>query len=264
MAGCALLAGSPCAMAAGDAATELQSLITTIKAKLQSGKTKESDFTAELKQFDDLLAEHRGEKTDDVAKIAYMKAMLYEQVFQDQDKADAIVKQVETDFEGTSVVKQIKAQEAHEAASKAAQAALAEGKQFPDFQTKDSNGKPLSLSDFHGKVVMVDFWATWCPPCREEVPNVVATYKKFHDKGFEIVGVSLDQDKQKMVDFTKQNGMSWVQYFDGKGWQNELAQKYGIESIPTMFVLDGNGKIVARDVRGEQLGQAVEKALATH
>jgi len=139
---------------------------------------------------------------------------------------------------------------------------LAEGSKFPDFDVKDTAGKPLSIASLKGKVVLVDFWATWCPPCRAEVPNVVKTYEKYHPKGFEIIGVSLDQDQTRLTNFTKQQKMTWQQYFDGKGWGNKLATKYGVQSIPATFLLDGEGKIIAKDLRGEDLDQAVSKALA--
>jgi len=122
-------------------------------------------------------------------------------------------------------------------------------------------GKPLSIANFKGKVVLIDFWATWCPPCRAEIPNVVATYQKYHDKGFEIIGVSLDEDKAKLIDFTKDQNMTWQQFFDGQGWSNKLAVKYGIQSIPATFLLDGDGNIIGKDLRGDDLTQAVAKAL---
>jgi peroxiredoxin len=91
---------------------------------------------------------------------------------------------------------------------------------------------------------------------------VIATYNKYHDKGFEIIGISLDQDQAKLTNFTKSMNMTWPQIFDGQGWGNKLAVKYGIESIPATFLLDGEGKIIGRDLRGEELQAAVAKALA--
>ena len=112
-----------------------------------------------------------------------------------------------------------------------------------------------------GKVVVVDFWATWCGPCVGELPNVLKTYEKYHDKGLEIVGISLDKDKDKLTDFLKEKKVSWRQYFDGQGWGNKLAVKYGVNSIPATYILDKDGKIFAKDLRGEAFDAAIAKAL---
>ena len=122
------------------------------------------------------------------------------------------------------------------------------------------DGREVDLSKLRGKVVLVDFWATWCPPCRGEVPNVVAAYQKYHDKGFEIVGISLDQDKDALVAFTKENGMVWPQYFDGKGWDNDISKGFGIQSIPTMWLVGKDGKLITTNAREDLAGQ-VGKAL---
>jgi len=122
------------------------------------------------------------------------------------------------------------------------------------------NGDLVDLTKMRGKVVLIDFWATWCPPCREEVPNVVAAYKKFHDQGFEIVGISLDKDKAKLDAFTKEHGMVWPQFFDGQGWNNKISSEFGIDSIPAMWLFDKNGKFVTADAR-EDLEAQVEKLL---
>jgi thiol-disulfide isomerase/thioredoxin len=123
------------------------------------------------------------------------------------------------------------------------------------------DGAQVDLSTMRGKVVLLDFWATWCGPCKAEVPNVVAAYKKLHDKGFEVVGISLDQDRDAVLKYTAANGMTWPQYFDGKGWDNTISAGYGINSIPAMWLLDKKGIVVTTNGREDLAGQ-VEKLLA--
>jgi peroxiredoxin len=245
-----------------DAKTELQALVAKIKTDLAAGKTTESALADDLKQFDVLLAEHKGEKTDDVAQILYFKATLYAQIFQNEAKANELMAQLKADFKDTKFVANLEKNETAAAAAKKINDALAVGTTFPDFNEKDVDGKPLSIANYKGKVVMIDFWATWCGPCVGELPNVIATYQKHHAQGFEIIGVSLDQDQTKLTDFIKAKDMTWQQFFDGKGWGNKLAVKYGIESIPATFLLDGEGKIIGKDLRGDNLEAAVAKAVA--
>ena len=123
------------------------------------------------------------------------------------------------------------------------------------------DGSEIDLAALRGQVVLVDFWATWCPPCVEEVPELVATYEKFKDQGFTIVGISLDEDKGALEKFTTENKMTWPQFFDGKGWENEMAKRFKIQTVPTMWLLDREGKLIDANPR-ERLEQAVAAALA--
>jgi thiol-disulfide isomerase/thioredoxin len=240
---------------------ELQALVAKINTDLEAGKHTEADLSDDLKQFDALLAEHKGEKTDAVAQILVAEAMLYSDVLNDGDKSEALMHQLTNDFSGTPLVIHIQQEEAKQAAGIKMQSALVEGASFPDFQEKDVMGNPLSIANYKGKVVLIDFWATWCVPCRMQLPGVIAAYQKYHSQGFEVIGVSLDQDQQTMLNFTKENDMPWPEYFDGMGWGNELAVKYGIQSIPQNYLLDGNGKIIGRDLAGQDLMDAVAKAV---
>ncbi|MCB1207952.1 MAG: redoxin domain-containing protein [Verrucomicrobiales bacterium] len=122
-------------------------------------------------------------------------------------------------------------------------------------------GHKVDLADLKGKVVLVDFWATWCGPCVAELPNVKRTYEAYHDKGFEVVAISLDNEKGKLESFIKENDMPWAQEFSGKGWDSPLVQKFGITSIPATFLIGKDGKVVGADLRGADLATAVEKAL---
>jgi peroxiredoxin len=267
----AAAAGSATAASPSAAATELKDLITRVNTSLQAGPGQQTEASQadHLKEFDTLLAKHKGETNDDVAQIAFMKATLYLQVFHQTDKATGMLKQLQLDFPDTASAKRVdsvlESIKKGEAAEKV-QAALAVGTAFPDFDVKDLDGKPLSVAGYKGKVVMLDFWATWCGPCVGEVPNVAAVYAKYHDKGFEIIGISLDRDgdKTKLTTFTKEHNMPWRQYYDGKYWTNELAVKYGVQSIPATYLLDGSGNIIGKDVRGPALEPAVKKALGVN
>jgi thiol-disulfide isomerase/thioredoxin len=136
--------------------------------------------------------------------------------------------------------------------------ALADGTAPLDLKFTAVDGRKVDLSKMRGKVVLIDFWATWCAPCREEVPDIVAAYQKYHDKGFEVVGISLDQDQDTMTSFAKEHGMVWPQYFDGKGWDNEVSSGFGVTEIPAMLLIGKDGKVVLPDGSGS-LSHQVEK-----
>ena len=131
-----------------------------------------------------------------------------------------------------------------------------------DLKFEAVDGTTVDLAKLRGKVVLLDFWATWCGPCRMEIPNVVATYNGLHSQGFEIVGISLDQSKEQMVKFTKAAGMTWPEYFDGKSWGNDISTRYGITAIPTAWLLDKKGMVRSTEARGGNLGEQVKKLLA--
>lgn len=128
-----------------------------------------------------------------------------------------------------------------------------EGQPAPDFTLNDVSGKPVSLSSFKGKITLIDFWASWCGPCRAENPHVVAAYEQYHDKGFDILGVSLDEDKAQWEKAIQKDGLVWTQVSDLKGWSSSAAALYGVQSIPSNFLLDKDGKIIAKDLRGDAL-----------
>ncbi len=128
------------------------------------------------------------------------------------------------------------------------------------FAFTDLKGNEVDLSAMTDRVVLVDFWATWCGPCIAELPNLKAAYEAYKDKGFEIIGISLDEDKAALESFVTEREIPWPQYFDGKGFENELAQRYGISQIPATFLVGKDGKIVASDLRGPALEEALEEA----
>jgi thiol-disulfide isomerase/thioredoxin len=129
----------------------------------------------------------------------------------------------------------------------------------PDFTQKAPDGSEISLSDLRGKVVLIDFWASWCGPCRRENPNVVRLYEKYREKGFEIIGVSLDRSRDRWLQAIDQDGLGWLHVSDLKHWQNEVAQLYNVSSIPKTYLLDAEGKIIGKNLRGQQLANKLSE-----
>jgi peroxiredoxin len=136
------------------------------------------------------------------------------------------------------------------------------GAEVIEFKTVDIAGKAISPSDYRGKVVLLDFWATWCAPCRAEMPNVKKVYSAYHDKGFDIIGISMDNNRQALDSYLEEQGMKWRQIYDGKGWQAEIGQLFAVSSIPTTYLVDRQGKIRHKNLRGSELEKAVEELIA--
>ena len=132
----------------------------------------------------------------------------------------------------------------------------------PELALPNTDGEVIALSSLRGKVVLIDFWASWCGPCRMENPNVVRTYNKYKDKGFTIYSVSLDQDKNAWIKAIEADNLSWPNHVsDLKGWQSAAAAKYNVNSIPATFLIDGEGRIIDQNLRGPALEQKLQQIL---
>ena len=131
------------------------------------------------------------------------------------------------------------------------------GKKALDFNVQDLDGNDLSLEKYRDNVILLDFWAVWCGPCIAEMPNVKQVYEKYKDDNFQIIGISLDDSRDKLVGYLEKEGITWPQFFDGNGWKNRVAEMYGISAIPHMYLIDGEGMIRKSGVRGHALEPAV-------
>lgn len=140
--------------------------------------------------------------------------------------------------------------------------AVSVGKKAPDFTAKDTDGNPVRLSDHLGKgYVLIDFWASWCGPCRRENPNILKAYNQYKDKGFDIFAVSLDQSKTSWLTAIGKDNLTWTHVSDLLYWNSAPAKLYGVRAIPANFLVDSNGIIVAKNIRGEELGKTLETLL---
>lgn len=137
------------------------------------------------------------------------------------------------------------------------------GEQYVDFEMPDPNGKSQNLSDLKGKTILLEFWASWCGPCRQGNPNLVKTYKKFNPKGFEIFAVSQDGEKDSWLQAIKKDSLNWIHVSDLKGNDNEASLIYGVNGIPDNFLIDKNGAMIGRNLRGDKLNEKLAEILTT-
>lgn len=241
------VAWKPVTTRAGDIYTRMDAAYKAVgKGKLDSATRKafDAEFAA-LEVFNDTIVYafvRKHNNSPAAANIILDRYINYQQVEKAGELYKVLDKKVQQSFYGKEIVKALDAD-----------GRTAPGKMAPDFTMQDTTGKAVTLSAMRGSYVLVDFWASWCGPCRKENPNVVAAYNKFHEKGFDVIGVSLDNKKEAWTKAIRADGLTWYHVSDLKGWANEAAAAYHIKSVPANFLLDRTGKIVARNLRGEDL-----------
>ena len=235
---------------AGSAPQNIQTEAATILFRLHAVEAAESRDPSKLAALDAEAATfaERYPQSRRAVEVAWLRLEAYERV--DSKKAEALLKQY-TQHSDPRI--------AGEAKRRLMMLELT--KKPMELKFTGVDGREFDLAKWRGKVVLLDFWATWCGPCRMEMPKVVATYKKLHPKGFEIVGISLDSSKDKLVQYTKQQDMTWPQYFDGRTWENKISRDFGIQAIPEMWLVDKRGYVRSTEARGN-LEEQITKLLA--
>lgn len=206
-------------------------------------KVAQTEKVAFVKDFID-------QNPNSLATLSAIQSVRYDE---NSELFDKVASNLEGVYPNSEYVKQFKKQLVDLKAKQQAQARTGVGAQAPEIVVQTPDGETIKLSDFKGKVTMIDFWASWCKPCRAENPNVVRVYNQFKDKGFEIFGVSLDQDKTKWIEAIKQDGLTWKHGSELQFWQSSFVPAYNLDGIPMTYLLDENGIIVAKGLRGQQL-----------
>lgn len=209
-------------------------------------QTKKADF---VKQF-------ISENSNSLATLSAVQSLKYDEY---SELFDQVVTNLEGVYPNSDYVKQFKKQLVDLKAKQQASSRTQEGVEAPEIVLETPDGQPIKLSDFRGKVTLIDFWAAWCKPCRMENPNVVRLYNLYNDKGFEVFGVSLDKDKEAWINAIKQDGLVWKHGSDLQFWNSSVVPAYNLNGIPMTYLVDENGVIIAKGLRGKQLEDTLKE-----
>lgn len=209
-----------------------------------------------MNQFKELLVELKNELTDPVSKSEVLFTLIRRE--KADENFDAIIPLAEELIELDATPFYVKQGEGylHEMTS------LQVGQQAENFEAVTIDGDSISLDKMEGKVILLDFWATWCGPCIPEIPNLKMLSEKYDEAEFEIISISLDQEKEVLIEMIEEKEMDWKQLYQEKTWQGEIAELYNVNELPRKYLIDAQGKIVAKDIRGDDMIEEVEKQLS--
>jgi peroxiredoxin len=233
----------------------IMALTKAVNADFASGTPAQQKDTAFTKAVDARFRRNIAKRTDKQFEFAKNNPNSYFALVAlsesagtkvDVNKVEPVYKALKAEYRNTDMGREL--EQRIQAAG-----TTAVGMQAPEFTQNNVEGKPISLSSLKGKYVLVEFWASWCAPCRAGNPNLVKQYEQYKDKGFEIISVSLDNVKEKWIDAIKKDGLPWLQVSDLKGWNNAVGRMYGVRAVPQSFLLDRDGKVIGNTLRDETL-----------
>jgi len=234
------------------------SALNAIKTDASKEASINQYMTEQFKQYQTAIQSFVGMYQGSAALILPLSSVNMDQDFQSYQN---LMLQIYQGFPQSGIVQQLHQKYLSKKQELEAADPFAKGKTVPDFeQTKTDGKKQMKLSDLRGQIVLLDFWASWCGPCRAENPNVVKNYQKYKDAGFTVMSVSLDSDKNKWLAAIAADQLNWPNHVsDLGGWQNKVAQQYGVSSIPFTILLDRDGKVIATNLRGAALEQTLQQ-----
>lgn len=241
-------------------AAQYQSKLDSANRYLKANKDKQAQIQREFQNVYETFNRQRDQyirnQSNSPALIAAISYVNFEQEF---ELYDDLINKLKKSFGESPTIKNLVIEYEKNKAQMIANKPLSPGSEVKEIALPNPEGDTLRLSDYKGKVVLIDFWAAWCGPCRRENPNVVKLYNQYHDEGFEVFSVSLDKTKDKWMQAIKQDGLIWEAHVsDLKGWRSAAGQDYNVSSIPFTVLIDREGKVIGTNLRGEALGQKLK------
>ncbi len=238
---------------------QFNAIFARVTEKASKGPVTADDIAPELQEMDAVIAQVADKPNPEYAPLYLMRARVYLELLEDYPKGLVMLKEIKAKFpKGYAAANLSKiASVAEERMSN--DFTLYIGKVFPPIDEKDLAGKAVSTAKLKGKIVYVSFWASWSGLCVADLPAQIALYQKYHDKGFEIIGISVDEERNDLKAMIAKKNLPWPQICDGRGWKGRLVHQYGVSTLPFSCLLDREGKIIGKNLRGPALEQKLAK-----